>query len=331
MALSWATATVACWRLLIETNPVQRLLWRDHVIDRNTTTTKASRQWRPEHRHVVLWGDSITRYQYLSLVYYLHAGRWMPDDQSGLFRDWKGESGWAGDWNAFFNYTNSLFEGHEQCDCSRAPPQHVKSMYENRYYADPAHNLYVTYLQKMGDAQSHGHLDAATVYATNNTGNRIFVDRGPGRRETYRWRGDWLRALRDHILQLQPKPDYVVFNAGLWPPGLNADNLSEMASLLQQHNVTGIYKTTTRTELQNDTASEPHDVLGCHYLPYCFNLSWTGRLHGADHYADPTHFTPQINRQFNELFLDLLQQIEQEKARASSSTARQLGSELQWQ
>jgi hypothetical protein len=128
------------------------------------------------NRHIVLWGDSITRYQYLSLVLYLHTGRWTAAKE-GLFGDSNGRSPFDS-WAEFFNHTTSLLDGNEQCDCSRQVPG-PHTMYENRHYHDKKRNIYVTYLQKMGKNPSHGHLGAATVYEEPR--NTTFIELGRGR------------------------------------------------------------------------------------------------------------------------------------------------------
>ena len=64
-------------------------------------------------------GDSMTRYQYLSLVHWLEFGEWPPPH--------RGDSGhpspliereWAG-WPIFFQGTTSMFRGKQKCHCYR--------------------------------------------------------------------------------------------------------------------------------------------------------------------------------------------------------------------
>ena len=63
--------------------------------------------------YIALVGDSVTRYQYLSLVYFLRTGKWH-STKPRLFceKDWPS-------WNMFFKGTNAKLRGYEICDCDR--------------------------------------------------------------------------------------------------------------------------------------------------------------------------------------------------------------------
>ncbi|KAG5188844.1 hypothetical protein JKP88DRAFT_303552 [Tribonema minus] len=94
-------------------------------------------------KHLVLIGDSLTRYQYTSLVYFLENGHFMspPPDNA-----WKAE---FESWNDYFRITNERLHGNEVCDCYR-PSEQIDGSYENRYYYNPATDVRISYLQWRG-------------------------------------------------------------------------------------------------------------------------------------------------------------------------------------
>jgi hypothetical protein len=101
---------------------------------------------RPRDLRVAFVGDSITRYQYMSLSYYLRFGRWLRNDVKPNILQEKH----FGDWNEYFNYSKFALAPNEQCDCYRedGAPIRFKRTYENRYFSDPERNNYVTFLFK---------------------------------------------------------------------------------------------------------------------------------------------------------------------------------------
>lgn len=128
----------------------------------------------PRNLHILFMGDSLTRYQYLDLVYFLsHNGTWNgatpspPISSSG-----ESQSGGASErsenvgnytnnlvigrahdsWNDFFVNTNAALAPFERCDCFRTQEEVSPSnTIENRYFYDAARNNSVVYLQKFGD------------------------------------------------------------------------------------------------------------------------------------------------------------------------------------
>jgi hypothetical protein len=116
---------------------------------------------RPTNLQIVFLGDSVTRYQYLSLAYYLRHGRWWdpsirhvnnlvnahsfhhplhPDD----------------DWNEFFLQSNRLLHPMEACDCWRSQNQE-NIILERRYFYDETRNNRIVYINMNPDAQGRGY------------------------------------------------------------------------------------------------------------------------------------------------------------------------------
>jgi hypothetical protein len=91
---------------------------------------------------VAFVGDSLTRYQYLSLAAYLRQGRWIDDkDVPNLVEERQFDG-----WNSFYNYTNNYFQPYEQCDCQRG--KYVRKGIENRYFIDPERDNALYFFQK---------------------------------------------------------------------------------------------------------------------------------------------------------------------------------------
>jgi hypothetical protein len=135
------------------------------------------------------------------------------------------------------------------------------------------------------------------------------------RGHSFLWRyKNWSDIVNHHLSKLQPKPKFVVVNAGLWPHDFtNATVLTSVRHALDQHGMIGIYKTTTKPFADMSTMTDPYEVEACRILHYCLNLSWTGELNNREDFVDDKHFKASINRRFNEQLLDLVQQIRRRK------------------
>ena len=121
--------------------------------------------------------------------------------------------------------------------------------------------------------------------------------------------------MEEHIQYLQPKADYVVFNAGLWPHDLNDINLlHDIQAVFTKTNITSIYKTTTaQIDESEQSLSDKFDSFeqpACHTIfDHCINLNWTTQISGPEYYWDNHHFEAIVNQMFNEQMLELLQSI----------------------
>jgi len=121
----------------------------------NSTSEFAIR--KKQNLHLVLIGDSLTRYMYLSLVNYLENGNWdttfqTQDKSYNIIHEKSFEN-----WTHFYNFTNNIFHKREICDCYRNSTQfEILSTRENRFYQDPSRANYVSYIQKFGNLSSKG-------------------------------------------------------------------------------------------------------------------------------------------------------------------------------
>jgi hypothetical protein len=102
----------------------------------------------PNNLRLLFLGDSISRYQYINLVYFLHKKRWIEDHETPNPCVEKKYSSWVD----FCNQTNLAFDGKEQCDCFRPPikRERAKRSFDARYYADHSTGNYISTIQKFG-------------------------------------------------------------------------------------------------------------------------------------------------------------------------------------
>jgi len=87
-------------------------------------------------KSILFIGDSLTRYQYLNLVYFLATGEW-----SSPFPHNENEKEFAS-WNQFYATTTQRNK-YEICDCYRGDS--MQSIVENRYFS--IHNINISYIQ----------------------------------------------------------------------------------------------------------------------------------------------------------------------------------------
>jgi hypothetical protein len=287
----------------------------------------------PRNLRIVFVGDSITRYIYLSLVYFLTHGCWVTDGDP--FLEMKANQNFSATstnnenkndyssttWNDYLNYTNMALQGTtfnkkgEECDCYRNWDKKMNwnKHVENRYYSDPDRGNYITYITKFGKNNFHGHWNATHVYDRHV----LSFDRVP-----FAWHfATWGGFVRDHLAKMHPKPDYFVFNSGHWKDHelRNVQVLHNLYQALNDHGIHGIYRTTTfRDDEDNyeqfkNAPTRKHDDKVCEVFGPrhgCHNVSWTADLEGTSvHYLDSVHFRSHVYTQINLELLDLLAKL----------------------
>jgi len=214
-------------------------------VDHNVTTTQSpgrtnSSNSVPSNLHIAFMGDSVTRFQYVSLVHYLHTHQWVQETDRPNILSNKGLHHWLD----FYNVSSSLVQ--DKCDCHRGPGKiNLDRSFENRYYSDTANNNHVAFIRKMGRAETHGHWDPSTAFSIERAATDIQTNSSM----MYQWQhASWADSIRQHVAKLSPKPDYLVFNAGLWKGHDLGDPvvLRAIREALDQTGIRGIYQTTTR-------------------------------------------------------------------------------------
>ena len=208
--------------------------------------------------HLVMVGDSVTRYQYLSLAWYARYGEWYESGKSlggslDIFRHktfnipFLPNGTW---WNAYYWFTNQFLQPYEHCDCYKVGPE-LSQMCENRYYWDPARNLSLSYMQAYGHSGGiNGHVTAEDAFLNaTQTANM---------NDTFAWSWErWDKLITLHVAKLRPKPKIAILNAGIWENFFSDDTRTpiNLAEALNRANITGIWKTTT---FRNDTLPGRH-------------------------------------------------------------------------
>jgi hypothetical protein len=229
--------------------------------------------------HIVMIGDSITRYQYLDLVYRLHfcsgakggsvrkntsAGTCRPPDSLVFVDNWRHLKVKNGkktrtvppDFMNFFASSTKLFNGSMTCDCSRARekfPQVVHSMIENRSYRHPTRKLYVSYLQLVG---SHTMMARAALDSRSEiTGlpNNAVVSLVNRMTDKFFYHGiSLLTFATEFAPRISPKPTHFVINSGNWYSGDLAPTIPQVIRAL--HRISGlvVFRATAQSSLSSD-------------------------------------------------------------------------------
>lgn len=258
------------------------------------------------NRHLVMVGDSLTRYQYISLVYALRHGNVVsPLMHPNIVqeRDWSG-------WNDFFLNSNKLLKPFEVCDCFR--PDGVTSdriWFDNRYYYDNINNITVTFLSFVGNptVQSHGHILPSEVNDTETTRKYPL-----GYHTEDRWRYETLGALfAEYVPHLPVAPSVIVLNVGRWGIALNEVEVSEIVFNVFASVEFFIWKSTTFAggENKNGAARADFDRVDSYFKEYdmvtFMNTSWTSNLEES-HRWDIMHFREPVYSVLNIQLLDIL-------------------------
>ena len=99
---------------------------------------------------------------------------------------------------------------------------------------------------------------------TSNTSNLLFNK--PTNNCT--WSCDnWGDLIQLFISEAIPKPQFVVFNEGLWPCALNETILHGTHDAFDKNDIVGICKMTTKWKGQEDLSLSPHDAIACDMFP----------------------------------------------------------------
>jgi len=167
---------------------------------------------------IVMVGDSLMRYQYLSLTFYLRHRQFPhPDARPHLLL----EKSWA-DWHAFMHGGTKLLAPNELCDCYRDDAYNFDAIYENRYYRDGDRNTSVSFFSYVGDWFSMKGRWRPGGEEHNDTRREppLFYD-------PPRWEYKRLDAFLSSFLPaLRPEPSVLVLNSGLWHDTLDDQHIA---------------------------------------------------------------------------------------------------------
>lgn len=286
---------------------------------------------RPQNLRLVFIGDSVTRYQYLSLAYFLRYGRWF--DTSIEYNNLVNSHSFhhplhvQEDWNEFFLQSTRMLDPLEICDCLRNFDNTV--VLERRYFYDQTNNNMMVYLNMNGNETDkrgfYGRLKAESIFGPHfyQTVGLTFGISKRTNRSAIQWHyKDWNNVVANHVGSLnfaynQTKPPqriHVLLNAGLHPHNFRETAVAlALRQSLDELGFHSTWKTTTfqlpyvieyqLQQQQKDLHVRKTDIAMCHLLGNCFNVSWTGDL-DPRYYVDDLHFLEPVYRIFNEEYLD---------------------------
>jgi hypothetical protein len=266
-----------------------------------------SRDPRPTKLRLVMIGDSLTRYQYLSLAYFLRTSTWYNSSSEGpdIFSHRGMETS---TWSALHNYTTQLMRPNERCDCHRPPRmvsktrRHLAKHIENRYFMDDGRDNMLVYLQAYGHMSPiHGRVPA--VIAMQNISAFHFEHKPT--KSTW-WYDDWEHCVTDYVAKLEPKPTHVIFNAGIWNHNFSIPGVGrKIAQALNESGIIGIWKTTTYQAGGIPLANESDALMSALFHPRVLDSSWTSKVK-PQLYWDTFHFLEPVYRAQNEDMLELV-------------------------
>ena len=283
-------------------------------------------QWRvrPKHLHLVLIGDSIMHYQYLSLAYFLRTGRWFDPSfrKSHLTNVYSFESIFHDDlYGEFFFQTTRQLQPHEICDCvypsSLTSLAHAYRFNEsevviNRYFHDPERNNTVRFFHAFGHQHDlQGRLDPQNIPFMEDGKEKDGLLNG---KHTFEqkdivWNtSSWADLVRDQIGTLLPKPQFMLLNAGKHSNDFGSDP-EQVQQLHQSIQDAGLVRTFWRTTTyKNDgnpiSGTTPKtDKIMCQDLGGCLSTEWTQHVN-KNWYWDQHHNYEPVYRVINEDLLD---------------------------
>jgi hypothetical protein len=325
----------------MSTNPITH---HDQSLDQEASSaTRTPPRTTLRDIHIVMIGDSLMRYQYLSLAYRLRYGVWFDTFQRyyNLVNERTFQNPFhKHTWGEFLFQTNRILQPNEVCDCWRQPntPKGQIHVIENRYYYDPVFNNSVVYLRAMG----HWHpMEGRLAPAQVRKQTRDWQMRAMNDYLNLTWQyKDWSNAIRHYVRHLRPQPRHIIMNAGFWRHKFGWVHLKKSApspndheskehwilskdteSMLQLIEKTPQYhyawKTTTYLKDQSATSLE-NDILMCDRISTCFNMSFTRGVR-QNLYWDNKHFYEPVYRVTNEVMLDQLGYLPKDYVRMNIS------------
>lgn len=271
----------------------------------------------PCHLSIVFMGDSLTRFMYYSLVYFLRHNMWIdPFSKPNLVKpaDILGGYELHFDWMPWYNFSNRALDPYEKCDCYREKGSVTrgmgrKSLCENRYFHDPTRNNTIVYFQAMGNhIPVRGHFENPPFFQQNrqphNQSNFTIFQK----KEPFSWSYEWPDAILHQVSKIRPSPK-LILAAAAWlhdfdKPDFVTKIIHAVNKTVGMENV--LWKTATANRRGQIRDKGKTDRYMCEQLQGCLNVSgWTSKL-SKDYYIDEGHFREPVYRKMNEeLFLYL--------------------------
>lgn len=167
-----------------------------------------------QNRTMLFIGDSLTRYQYLSLVYFIATGRWVSGKPMN-----ENERQWSG-WSDFLMGTSIRLGCVEYCDCYSNHADPELGHRENRFYTNCDLNIKIGFVfWGPGNPLNIG-FDLANTTIFSETCRwcshpKMWLEKKQVSRYVHKsYAGDVIAFVREQLAHLNA--DMVVFNQGIW-------------------------------------------------------------------------------------------------------------------
>ena len=239
------------------------------------------------NKSVLMVGDSMMRYHYMTVVYNLRHRSLIHADMNPNPAE---EFTW-GTYNTFFKGSTNLLAPYEHCDCFRPLVKpNMETMIENRFYHDPVLNITVTFYLYLGNH---------TVGHWLPGGDDSL--RTPHPEETpYHWLYSLEEFLQRVVPYLEYKPTIFILNVGLWTNKFSSDMglIDTIANYSVANFETTIWKTSNYYNTHEGIGWSPADhrwyEKSKEFPSILFHdLAWTVNV-GSELYWDICHFRAPV-------------------------------------
>ena len=331
LLLAWQISQRELWLTSTLTPSAEEVADKKPVANAQSETTNPRRDKHispletPRNLSIVFVGDSLMRYQYLSLAYFLRHGRWWDSPANAPNNLMNAHSFHhpahpSEDWNEFLLQSNRMLYPLEACDCERS----VNSsdiVLERRYFFDETNNNKLVYINLNGNETHgswgfYGRFLPQDVFRDFDKMVKMPVAFDTDRHRRFAWEySTWGDVIREHVGNLGLRSSTtILLNAGHHRNSFGGNSTNarksrvDVVKSLKAINMQGTWKTTTfaRSELQNSTSPprvRPTDRRMCKLIGQCFNLSWTAKVK-PELYFDELHLLEPVYRSLNEELLE---------------------------
>jgi hypothetical protein len=286
-----------CWSLLLVEQVSAALFFQSSGLPQFSVLELAKSL---EGQRILMVGDSLMRFQYLSLVTMLHTGVFAEHVSGSINASEIFRSTYL-PWMDFYNRTTTLLVPNELCDCYRVEniEAEVWKLYgntkEDRFYHDSTRNVSIWYIQYFGDS-----FPLYGDWIPESTAG-VFKHK--------QWRFDNITEfLQGWNKNLVNAPTTLVLNAGFHVNRYRHQSHRDAVATAARNNFPRvIWKTTNyvQAELLGNRSSTVDDEMCAYEGIECMNLGWTKYLTRSD-FKDTKHFMPPVYTDINIQFIELM-------------------------
>jgi hypothetical protein len=290
------------------------------------------------NKRIVFMGDSLIRYQYLSLIYALTNGQYLNMSVTPnpvVQRTYE-------NWNDFLRRTNAMFRPLEYCDCFREETHRL----ENRFYLDSRRNLSIAmfYLNDLSTCQGHWNswkdpelvrlpqyqympvswtrtIGETLTWLKEDIFNDSSKNHGANRKNYVVYNNSIDRNLgqiEGHAVDDGGSddrlPTVLIMNYGVHAHELNDRSVATrlLRTITEAKVSQFIWKTTSVNQNMNTTQLREryyaHDSVLCGFAGVtCFNVSWTRNINLTSLMWDSVHFRAPVYNHLNYQLMDLIE------------------------